>query len=154
MRLKQVLLVIAGLGSLFLGVTGIVLPLLPTTPFLLLAAFCYLRSSEKLCRWLIGHKLFGAYIYSYLHFRAVRRRARNLALALLWSTLTLTMILISNAVVTAILVGVGTAVSIHLLKLKTLTSEMLEEVRKGLKNPDRINKDTTSNSGNTQSRSR
>jgi len=59
------------------------------------------------------------------------------------------MILISNAVVTAILVGVGTAVSIHLLKLKTLTSEMLEEVRKGLKNPDRINKDTTSNSGNT-----
>ena len=64
------------------------------------------------------------------------------------------MILISNAVVTAILVGVGTAVSIHLLKLKTLTSEMLEEVRKGLKNPDRINEDTTSNSGNTQSRSR
>jgi hypothetical protein len=63
------------------------------------------------------------------------------------------MILISNAVVTAILVGVGTAVSIHLLKLKTLPSEMLEEVRKDLKNPDTINKGTTSNSGNTQSRS-
>ncbi|HNU23484.1 MAG TPA: YbaN family protein [Mesotoga sp.] len=152
MRLKQVLLVIAGSGSLFLGVTGIVLPLLPTTPFLLLAAFCNLRSSEKLYRWLIGHKLFGAYIYSYLHFRAVRRRARNLALALVCSTLTLTMMLISNAVVTAILIGVGTAVSVH-LKLKTLTSEMLGEVRKGLKNPDTINKDTTSNSGNTQSRS-
>lgn len=153
MRLKQVLLVIAGSGSLFLGVTGIVLLLLPTTPFLLLAAFCNLRSSEKLYRWLIGHKLFGAYIYSYLHFRAVRRRARNLALALVCSTLTLTMMLISNAVVTAILVGVDTAVSIHLFKLKTLTSEMLEEVRKGLKNPDTINKDNTSNSGNTQSRS-
>jgi len=151
-RLKQVLLVIAGSGSLFLGVTGIVLPLLPTTPFLLLAAFCNLRSSEKLYQWLIGHKLFGAYIYSYLHFRAVRRRARNLALALVCSTLTLTMMLISNAVVTAILIGVGTAVSVH-LKLKTLTSEMLGEVRKGLKNPDTINKDTTSNSGNTQSRS-
>ncbi|HAY98027.1 MAG TPA: DUF454 domain-containing protein [Mesotoga sp.] len=152
MRLKQVLLVIAGSGSLFLGVTGIVLPLLPTTPFLLLAAFCNLRSSEKLYQWLIGHKLFGAYIYSYLHFRAVRRRARNLALALVCSTLTLTMMLISNAVVTAILIGVGTAVSVH-LKLKTLTSEMLGEVRKGLKNPDTINKDNTSNSGNTQSRS-
>jgi hypothetical protein len=114
-RLKQVLLVIAGSGSLFLGVTGIVLPLLPTTPFLLLAAFCNLRSSEKLYQWLIGHKLFGAYIYSYLHFRAVRRRARNLALALVCSTLTLTMMLISNAVVTAILIGVGTTVSVHLL---------------------------------------
>jgi len=62
------------------------------------------------------------------------------------------MMLISNAVVTAILIGVGTAVSVH-LKLKTLTSEMLGEVRKGLKNPDTINKDNTSNSGNTQSRS-
>jgi len=64
------------------------------------------------------------------------------------------MILISNAVVTAILVGVDTAVSIHLFKLKTLTSEMLEEVRKGLKNPDTINKDTTLNGGTTQSQSR
>lgn len=153
MRLKQVLLVIAGSGSLFLGVTGIVLPLLPTTLFLLLAAFCNLRSSEKLYRWLIGHKLFSAYIYSYLHFRAVRRRARNLALALVCSTLTLTRMLISNAVVTAILIGVGTAVSINLLKLKTLTSKILGEVRKDLKNPDTINKDTTSNGGTTQSQS-
>jgi len=147
--LKQVLLVIAGSVSLFLGVTGIILPLLPTTPFLLLAAFCYLRSSEKLYRWLIGHKLFGVYIYTYLHFRAVRKRARNLALVLLWSTLTLTMILTSNAAVTIILVGVGAGVSIHLLKLRILTSEMLEEVRESLKNPDTINKATTSNSSTT-----
>jgi len=65
-------------------------------PFLLLTAFCYLRSSEKLYRWLICHRLFGAYIFSYLHFRAVRRRARNLALLLLWTTLALTIILIST----------------------------------------------------------
>lgn len=68
---------------------------------------------------------------------------------LLWSTLTLTMILLSNAAITVILVGVGAAVSIHLLKLRILTSEMLEEVRESLKNPDPINKDTTSNSSTT-----
>lgn len=145
MRLKRILLSIAGSLSLFLGITGIILPLLPTTPFLLLAAFCYLRSSKKLYRWLISHRLFGAYIYSYLHFRAVRRRARNLALLLLWSTLTLTMILISNTAVPLILVGVGVAVSIHLLKLKILTAEMLEKVREGLKNTEIIDKYPGSN---------
>ncbi|MBN2220508.1 MAG: YbaN family protein [Kosmotogaceae bacterium] len=145
MKLKRILLLIAGSLFLFLGITGIILPLLPTTPFLLLAAFCYLRSSKKLYRWLICHKLFGAYIYSYLHFRAVRRIARNLALLLLWSTLTLTMILISNTAVTLILIGVGLAVSIHLLKLKILTGEMLEEVREGLKNPEIVDKYPDSN---------
>ncbi|WP_110989571.1 MULTISPECIES: DUF454 family protein [unclassified Mesotoga] len=104
-------------------------------PLFVVDNILHLRSSEKLYRWLIGHKLFGAYIYSYLHFRAVRRRARNLALLLLWSTLTLTVILISNTAVTRILTGVGSAVSIHLLKLKTVTSKMLEEVRQGLKKP-------------------
>jgi len=144
-RLKRILLLIAGSLSLFLGITGIILPLLPTTPFLLLAAFCYLRSSKKLYRWLICHRLFGAYIYSYLHFRAVRRRARNLALLLLWSTLTLTIILISNTAVTLILVGVGVAVSIHLLKLKILTAEILVKVREGLKNPEIIDEYPCSN---------
>ncbi|MGC9322629.1 MAG: DUF454 family protein [Kosmotogaceae bacterium] len=138
--------------SQFLGMTGMIIPLLPTPPFLLLTTFCYLRSSEKLYRWLIGHRLFGAYIYSYLHFRAVRWSARNIAHLLLWSTLTLTVILISNTAVTRILTGVGSAVSIHLLKLKVMTSEMLEEVRESLQNPDTINKDTTSNIHTTESR--
>ncbi|RLL89170.1 hypothetical protein Y696_03685 [Mesotoga sp. H07pep.5.4] len=64
---------------------------------------------------------------------------------MLWSTLTLTMILISNTAVTLILVGVGSAVSIHPLKLKILTGEILEKVREGLKNPEMTDKYPGSN---------
>ena len=56
------LLIVFGTFFLFLGLIGIILPLLPTTPFLLLAAACYARSSKKYHSWLLKNKLFGSYI--------------------------------------------------------------------------------------------
>ncbi len=58
----KVLYLIAGIICLLLGLIGVVLPLLPTTPFVLLAAFCFSRSSEKLHRKLLDNKLFGPLI--------------------------------------------------------------------------------------------
>ena len=75
----------------------------------------------------------------------MRRRARNLAFLLLWSTLALTMIMISNTADALVLIGVASTVSIHLLKLKILTAEILVKVREGLKNPEIIDEYPCSN---------
>ena len=72
----RLLLVIAGSISLAFGVIGIFLPVLPTTPFLLLASFCYVRSSERLHRWLLEHRVFGKYIYNYEVHRAIPKKTK------------------------------------------------------------------------------
>ncbi|MGM0431894.1 MAG: YbaN family protein [Spirochaetota bacterium] len=120
---QRFLLVIAGSLSLILGIIGIILPLLPTTPFLLLASYCYLRSSKRLYLWLINHRLLGSYIYNYMHYRAVSMKAKVFALILLWATLLFSIWLIGKLYLGLLLGAVGIGVSIHLLTLKTLTNE-------------------------------
>jgi uncharacterized membrane protein YbaN (DUF454 family) len=70
---------LAGLVSLGLGLIGIILPLLPTTPFLLLAAFCFGRGSERLQRWLVEHPRLGPPIRNWQKNRAISRKAKRLA---------------------------------------------------------------------------
>lgn len=74
--------VVVGLVSLALGILGIALPLLPTTPFLLLSAFCFARSSERLHRWLIDHHIFGPIIENWRTHRAIPRAAKIAATCL------------------------------------------------------------------------
>lgn len=119
-KIKKGLLIVGGSISLGLGILGVVLPVLPTTPFLLLAAFCYVRSSQRLYDWLLGHRLFGSYISNYLHHRAVAKKAKVTALVMLWTTLTISFILVDIWYVRLILVVVGLAVSAHILSLKTI----------------------------------
>jgi len=73
----------AGLTSLALGIVGIFLPLLPTTPFVLLAAFCFSRGSERVETWLLTHPRFGPMVADWRARRAVPRRAKQLA----WATM-------------------------------------------------------------------
>jgi len=70
---------IAGLASLALGVVGIFLPLLPTTPLLLLAAYCFGRGSERLLKWLLEHPRLGPPIRDWRENRTISRRAKALA---------------------------------------------------------------------------
>lgn len=72
---------VAGILSLGLGVIGIALPLVPTVPFLLLAAFCFARSSERLHGWLLSHPTFGPSIESWNSRGAISKRAKKLATA-------------------------------------------------------------------------
>ncbi|WP_026177407.1 YbaN family protein [Thiobacillus denitrificans] len=78
-------LVFAALGTLFLGlgVAGLFLPVLPTTPFLLLAAACYARSSRRIFDWLLSHAHFGPLIREWREHRAIPYRAKRIALILI-----------------------------------------------------------------------
>lgn len=118
--IKKILLIFAGSLSLVLGTIGIFLPLLPTTPFLLLAAFCYLRSSQKLYDKLIDSKRFGSYIKNYMEYRAVNKKAKFSAMSILWISLIISMLLVNNIYIYLVLLAVGIGVSIHVMSLKTM----------------------------------
>ena len=118
---------LGGLGilSLTLGVVGILVPLLPTTPLLLLAAACFLRSSEKLHDWLLNHKWFGPYIRHYREYRALPYAAKFWTLLLLWSSIGYAVLWILDSWgLRALLLLIATGVTVHILRLKTLTEEM------------------------------
>lgn len=123
--LGKYILICAGSISLALGFLGLFLPVLPTTPFLLLSAWCYIRSSKWLYAWLINHPFCGAYIYNYLTYRAVSRRIKVGALFLLWTTLIITSLIAASLYLTIVLVLVGIGVSIHLIALKTLDRKLI-----------------------------
>ncbi len=70
---------VAGGLALLLGIIGIALPLLPTTPFLLLAAFCFSRGSQRLHDWLLAHPRFGPPIQDWRDHGAISRKGKALA---------------------------------------------------------------------------
>jgi uncharacterized membrane protein YbaN (DUF454 family) len=76
------LFLVAGLLSLGVGIVGIVVPLVPTTPLVLLAAYCFARSSERLHRWLMNHRSLGRYIQDFESGRGIPRRAKVAAIVL------------------------------------------------------------------------
>ena len=124
--LSKEFLIFVGVLSVGLGTAGIFLPLLPTTPFLLLAAACFSRSSDKLYQWLHTHKWFGRYIKNYREHKAIPMLSKIIILLLLWCTLSYTAIwIISALAVRILLLLIGVGVTIHVLSLKTLTREMV-----------------------------
>jgi uncharacterized membrane protein YbaN (DUF454 family) len=137
-KLLQWLLAGAGVLSVALGVAGIFLPLLPTTPFLLLAATCFLHSSKRLHRWLLHHKWFGPYIRNYQKYKALPASAKFWTLSLLWGTMLYAIFFVLDALVLQVLLLlIAISVTVHILKLKTLTVKMrldMEEIPPPSKN--------------------
>jgi uncharacterized membrane protein YbaN (DUF454 family) len=128
--LRKWILVTLGVTAVGLGVIGVFVPLLPTTPFLLLAAACFVRSSERLYSWLIHHRWFGDYIRHYREHRAIPLRAKIVTTALLWGVIGYTAIGVVTAWWVRALLGViAVGVTIHILHLKTLTREMLVQAQ-------------------------
>lgn len=84
---KKSILLIVGLASLILGIIGIFLPLLPTTPFLILAAWCFLRSSSKMYRWLYRQPLIGEALKDWEQTGAIKRKTKVLAIFLIGTSI-------------------------------------------------------------------
>jgi uncharacterized membrane protein YbaN (DUF454 family) len=120
--LRAVLLV---LGFVFVGLAalGVVLPLLPTTPFLLLAAGCFARSSARFYRALLGNRIFGPLIRDWREHGAIPRRAKILAITLMLSVMTATALFaIPHPAGQIALLGFGVGLSVWLWRLPTRES--------------------------------
>ena len=117
------LLVAAGSLSLALGVVGIFLPLLPTTPFLVLAAALYMRSSERLYARLMSTRWLGDYIRNYREKRGMTLRHKVFTLALLWLTIAGSAALATDRLAVRLALGaVAVAVTVHIVLLRTFRS--------------------------------
>lgn len=116
---KRRILIGAGTLSTGLGIIGIFVPILPTTPFLLLAAACYMRSSERLYRWLINNRIFGAYVRNYIEGKGMPVKIKMFTILLLWLTIALTVAFaVENMVVRIILLCVAVGVTAHIALIR------------------------------------
>jgi uncharacterized membrane protein YbaN (DUF454 family) len=124
-RLLRALLIAAGTISLVLGAIGIFIPLLPATPFLLLSAACYMRSSERMHNWLMNNRWFGRYIKNYQEGRGIPLKTKVLAISLLWLTIFYSACFIVHEILLAqvALLVIAVGVSIHLIRTPTFQSQ-------------------------------
>ena len=112
----KTLLIVIGALSVALGVLGLFLPLLPTTPFLLLASACFARGSDRMHRWLLGHGVFGAYLRSYEEGKGIPLKGKLVAIIVLWTSMGVSIAMFAQPVLRAVLVATGAAVTLYLWK--------------------------------------
>lgn len=118
-NLLRAFLVLLGIFSLGLGVLGIFLPLLPTTPFMLLSAYLFIRSSGRLYRWLINHRLFGKYVHDYIERRSIPRRVKWYSLGLLWASILISVATLNvGNIIRLMLLLIAIGVTVHVIKLR------------------------------------
>ncbi|SEE45889.1 YbaN family protein [Pseudomonas anguilliseptica] len=116
--LRYVLLAIGWL-SVALGVVGIFLPVLPTTPFLLLAAACFMRSSKRFYLWLVNHRQLGPWIVDYLEGQGIPLKGKVYAIGLMWLSIGLSCYLVPLFWARAFMLTSAVLVSLYILSQKT-----------------------------------
>ncbi|MCK5198335.1 MAG: YbaN family protein [Spirochaetales bacterium] len=117
-RFVRWLLITAGTVALSLGILGIILPLLPTTPFLLLAAASYARGSKKFYNWLMDNRFFGKYIKNYREGKGIPLKVKISAIAFLWTTILITaFFFIPVMAVKILLIAIAAGVTVHIVKI-------------------------------------
>lgn len=118
-KMKRILLLISGMVSVVLGVIGIFLPLLPTTPFLLLGAFLFARSSREWYDKLLDHKLLGPYIRNFRENKSIPLKVKVSSISLLWITIGISTLMVEFWWVRVLLLLIATGVMIHILSYKS-----------------------------------
>ncbi|GAV25229.1 hypothetical protein ciss_11620 [Carboxydothermus islandicus] len=117
----QTLYLILGIFSLALGILGIFLPVLPTTPLILLAAYFFARSSKRLHQWLLNHPRFGQAIRHWEEKRAISKKAKAVSIIMLnLSILVSIFFFVEVFYVELLLAGIAIGVSIYLLNLPVI----------------------------------
>lgn len=123
--MKKILLIIIGTISLTAGSIGIFVPILPTTPFLLLALTCYLRSSKKLYDFIIQNKYLGPYVKDYLSGKGIPKKAKKKAVFLIWVMIGFSVFLVRDKIILQVmLVIIAGSVSAYILTRKTPESNI------------------------------
>ncbi len=118
-KLRRSLLIVSGTLFVALGVIGILMPVLPTTPFLLLAAVCYARSSQRFYDWLMTNRVFGSYIRNYREGRGIPLAHKIVSISLLWLTIGYAAgFAVSQWWLKLILLAIAAGVTLHLVRVK------------------------------------
>jgi len=129
-RIQKYLLITGGTISVCLAFIGIFLPVLPTTPFLLLAAALYSKSSDKFYNWLINNKLFGSFIKNYREGNGITRQVKFVSLTSLWLVMGSTIIYaVQNIYVRILLLLIAIGVTIHLLMIPTFIKNKRTKIK-------------------------
>jgi len=125
-RLKKAFFIVAGTICLGLGAVGVFLPILPTTPFLLLSAACYYKGSDRMHRWLLNNRWFGSYIRNYKEGKGISLVGKISTLLLLWITIGYTTLFLLNiTIIQIILIAIAVAVTAHVIALPTFRKQEL-----------------------------
>ena len=115
------LIAVFGIISLGLGILGVFLPVLPTTPFLLLASFLFLKSSPSLYRWLMEHPRLGPYIKNFMVHKSLPLRVKVVSVSMVWITLLYCAFFVAGHWALSLLfILLATAITVHILSYKTL----------------------------------
>ena len=123
----RIALVVFGTLALGLGVVGLVLPVLPTTPFLLIATGCYVRSSERLFNWLVHHPRLGPSIRGYVEKKGIPLRVKVISLAIAWAVLGGTaLFVVERWPLKLVLFAVAVAKTVFMICIKTLSADASE----------------------------
>ena len=110
-----------GSVSLVLGIMGVFLPVLPTTPFLLLSAALYMRSSQRLYAWLMSHRHLGVYIRNFREHKALPLRVKIVSVTMVWATLLYCAFFVAREWwMSLVFIAIALGVSIHILSYRTL----------------------------------
>lgn len=131
--MKKYVFLIIGIVALIVGSVGIVIPILPTTPLLLVATWCFLKSSKRLHNWLINHRILGLYIKSYVKYKGVEKKYKLATILMVWASIGFSISIVDNFYVKVLLAIIMVGVTIHILMLRTLSKEeviALEEFEK------------------------
>ena len=122
--LKKAIYLIVGSISLAAGLVGVFLPVIPTTPFILLSAGCFLRSSERLFQWVVSNETLGPTIQNYHEGKGITKNTKIRAIVMMWLTISLSVyFFITNTYLIALLYVIAIGVSVYLFKLPTVKEQ-------------------------------
>lgn len=119
METKRIFFFSLGVAFVGIGAVGVALPVLPTTPFILVAAACFGKSSKRAEKWISNNRYFDSYIKNYRNNEGVPIDVKRNSIIFLWIMLIISSIFINKLIMYIILAIIGICVTIHILLLKT-----------------------------------